>query len=231
MKKVNNEYYKAYEKRYNQIYEKNMLWSSKLPTKEVMDSILEYKITKNDKILDLGCGEGRDAIILLEQGYNVLALDYSKSVIDKCNELTNNKYINNFKQFDLIIDKIDNKFKFIYSIAVLHMFVLDEHRNKFLKFVSEHLDKNGKALICVLGDGTCENSSNIDEAFNDVERIVMNNNTKVNIASTSLRIVNWESLEKEITRNNLIIEKKWISNKIPEFNSSMCVIVSSNLKD
>lgn len=207
MEKVNNEYYKAYEKRYNQIYKKNMLWSSKLSTKEVMDFILEYKITKNDKILDLGCGEGRDAINLLEQGYNVLALDYSKSVIDKCNELTNNKYVNNFKQFDLITDTIDNKFKVIYSIAVLHMFVLDEHRDKFLKFISEHLDKNGKALICILGDGTHEKSSNIDEAFNDVERIVMNNNTKVNIASTSLRIVNWDTLEKEILRNNLVIEK------------------------
>lgn len=227
MEKLNNEYYKAYDKRYGQVYKKDMLWSSKSPTSEVIEFIEEFKINKNDKILELGCGEGRDAINLLEQGYNVLALDYSKNVIYKCNELSNNKYINNFKQFDLITDKIDDKFKFIYSIAVLHMFVLDEHRNKFLKFISEHLDKNGKALICILGDGIHEKSSNIDEAFTDVERVVMNNNTKVNIASTSLRIVNWESLEKEITRNNLIVEKKWISNTIPEFNSSMCVIVSN----
>lgn len=220
------EYYKAYDKRYKQVYEKDMLWSSKKHTKEVYDFITDNNIKTTDKILELGCGEGRDAIFLLDRGYNVLAVDCSNTVIDKCNELSEYKYVNNFKQFDLIKDKLNKKFKFIYSIAVLHMFVLYEHRNKFLSFIYNHLSRDGKALICILGDGIKEYSSDINEAFNDSKRIVMNNNTELEIASTSCRIVNWDTLEEELNKNNLKINKKWISNDIPEFSSSMCVLVS-----
>lgn len=129
------DYYKAYEKRYKQDYKENMLWSSKLFTPDVINFIDDYKVNKQDRILDLGCGEGRNAIYLLEKGYNVLAIDYSSSVIDMCNKLSSNKYERHFKQFDIIEDEKKEKFNYIYSIAVLHMFVLKEHRNKFLSFI------------------------------------------------------------------------------------------------
>ena len=89
------EYYKAYEKRYSQVYKTDSIWESNIPTKEVIDVIKKYNIKKDSKILDLGCGEGRDARYLLDNGYDVMAFDYSRSAINKCNELSNNKYINN----------------------------------------------------------------------------------------------------------------------------------------
>lgn len=67
-------YYKAYDKRYKQVYENGMLWTSNENTKDVMDVIEKYHISNKSKILDLGCGEGRDAIYLLNNGYNVLGL-------------------------------------------------------------------------------------------------------------------------------------------------------------
>ena len=105
---MKEDYYKAYEKRYSQVHQTGQLWEMHKYSREVIDTINEYNITKDDKILDLGCGEGRDAIYLLDNGYNVLAVDYSTSAIQKCNELTENKYKNNFKQFDLITDNIAN---------------------------------------------------------------------------------------------------------------------------
>ncbi len=220
-----NDYYKAYEKRYKQVYKENMLWSSTLPTPDVINFINDYKINKQDRILDLGCGEGRDAIYLLEKGYNVLAVDYSLSVIDMCNKLSSNKYKKHFRQFDIIEDEIEEKFNYIYSIAVLHMFVLREHRNKFLSFIKTHLTDNGHCLLCVLGDGKQDYTTNIKEAFKDTKRVVMNNNKKLDIATTSCKIVNWVELEKEILENDLLIEKQWVSNDIPEFNNSMCVVI------
>lgn len=220
-----NDYYKAYEKRYKQVYKENMLWSSTLPTPDVINFINDYKINKQDRILDLGCGEGRDAIYLLEKGYNVLAVDYSLSVIDMCNKLSSNKYKKHFRQFDIIEDEIEEKFNYIYSIAVLHMFVLREHRNKFLSFIKTHLTDNGHCLLCVLGDGKQDYTTNIKEAFKDTKRVVMNNNKKLDIATTSCKIVNWVELEKEILENDLLIEKQWLSNDIPEFNNSMCVVI------
>ena len=218
-------YYKAYEERYKQVYDKNMLWSSKLPTLEVIKFLKDYNAVKDDRILDLGCGEGRDAIFLLEKGYNVLAVDYSLSVINMCNKLSNNKYKDHFKQFDIIENKMGEKFKYIYSIAVLHMFVLKEHRNKFLSFIREHLTDDGYCLLCILGDGKQNYVTNINDAFKNTKRVVINNNEEIDVVSTSCKIVNWDELEKEIIENKLKIEKKWIANDIPEFVNSMCVII------
>lgn len=219
-------YYKAYDKRYCQVYTNNLLWSSKEPTKEVIEFLRKYNCYKKDLVLDLGCGEGRDAISLLDMGYNVLAVDYSINVIKKCNDLSNNKYRDHFMQFDIMKDRLNKKFKYIYSIAVLHMFVTDEHRNIFLKFVRDHLTEDGVALICVLGDGIKEYSSDITKSFENTKRVVMNNNTNLEIAATSCKIVSWETLEKEIVANGLNIKEKWVSKDIPEFTNSMCVVVS-----
>ena len=103
--------------------------------------------------MEIGCGEGRDAIFLLNKNYNIVAIDYSNTAIEKCKELSEYKYDNKFKQFDILNDKLDEKYDFIYSIAVIHMFVTEDHRNKFYKFIYEHLKQNGIALIVSMGDG------------------------------------------------------------------------------
>ena len=85
-------YYKAYETRYKQIYQNNELWTEQKPTPDVIKTIDKIKLTKTSKILEIGCGEGRDAIFLLKKNYDVLAIDYSDTVIKKCNELSKQKY-------------------------------------------------------------------------------------------------------------------------------------------
>ncbi len=90
-------YYMAYEKRYSQVYNKKMMWSSNQPTTDVINFFNKYNISKNNKVLDLGCGEGRDAIYFLDKGYNVSAVDYFKTVIEMCNKITQNKYKGNLE--------------------------------------------------------------------------------------------------------------------------------------
>ena len=104
---MKKEYYEAYEDRYKDAYDNNMLWEIKDFSKDVVKVIDDYNITKNNSILEVGCGEGRDTIHLLNMGYhNILGIDYSKILIAKCNELTNNKYVNNFKSLDIMKDKL-----------------------------------------------------------------------------------------------------------------------------
>ena len=86
---IEAKYYKAYEKRYSQVYVNNMLWSAKENTPDVVEIINQYKINKKSKILDLGCSEGSDSICLLDARDNVMAVDYSSTVIEKCYELFN----------------------------------------------------------------------------------------------------------------------------------------------
>lgn len=227
---IKNNYYKAYDERYKVNHENNILWETTKNTKEIENILKEYNIDKNSKILDLGCGEGRDAIHLLNNSYNVTAIDYSKEAIKMCNKLTDNKYNKKFKQFDLIKNNLNETFDFIYSISVLHMLVTVQHRNRFLTFINKHLNDNGICLLTVLGDGRKEYNSNIEDAFKIVKRTNINTNKEINVTNTSCKIVNWISFEKEIQENNLIITKKWISNDIPGFSSSMCVLLKKRRK-
>lgn len=227
---MKNDYYKAYDKRYRQTYENNSLWEISERTKEVIDTLKKYKITKNSNILELGCGEGRDAIYLLDNGYNVLGVDYSFTVIDKCNELTNYKYVNNFKQLDLIENSLNEKFDFIYSVAVIHMFVLDEHRNKFYNFIYDHLKDNGIALIISMGDGVLEINSDLEKAFDDTKRVNINTNKEIMVASTSCRVKKIDEMKKEIQLNNLKILEEKIIDDVPSFNKCMLFIVKKKME-
>lgn len=227
---MKNDYYKAYDKRYRQTYENNSLWEISERTKEIIDTLKKYKITKKSNILELGCGEGRDAIYLLDNGYNVLGIDYSFTVIDKCNELTNYKYVNNFKQLDLIENSLNEKFDFIYSVAVIHMFVLDEHRNKFYNFIYDHLKDNGIALIISMGDGVLEINSDLEKAFDDTKRVNINTNKEIMVASTSCRVKKIDEMKKEIQLNNLKILEEKIIDDVPSFNKCMLFIVKKKLE-
>lgn len=227
---MKNDYYKAYDKRYRQTYENNSLWEISERTKEVIYTLKKYKITKNSNILELGCGEGRDAIYLLDNGYKVLGVDYSFAVIDKCNELTNYKYVNNFKQLDLIENSLNEKFDFIYSVAVIHMFVLDEHRNKFYNFIYNHLKDNGIALIISMGDGILEINSDLEKAFDDTKRVNINTNKEIMVASTSCRVKKIDEMKKEIQLNNLEILEEKIIDDVPSFNKCMLFIVKKKLE-
>lgn len=62
---IDYNYYKAYDKRYRQVYEYDYLWSSKSPTPDVFETIKKYNIPVSASILDLGCGE--DAILYFFQ--------------------------------------------------------------------------------------------------------------------------------------------------------------------
>ena len=231
LKIINNDieknYYKAYETRYKQIYQNNELWTEQKPTPDVIKTIDKIKLTKTSKILEIGCGEGRDAISLLKKNYDVLAIDYSDTVIKKCNELSKQKYKKNFKQFDVIIDKLNEKFDFIYSVAVIHMFVNKDHRKKFLDFINDHLKEKGLALIASMGDGEKTYSSDISKSFEITDRYI-HNKTKVKIATTSCKIVNWNQFEKELENSNLRIKEKWISKEVPGFDKVMFVLIERN---
>lgn len=222
---MNKKYYEAYEERYKDVYKNNVLWSSPEETKEVLNTIDKYNITKKDSILDLGCGEGRDAIFLLNKGYNVLSIDYSNTVINKCNGITNNKYKDKFIVFDIFKDKLDTKFDFIYSVAVIHMFIDKKDRNKYYNFIYNHLNNNGYSLIISMGDGITNYKTKKKDSFNRDYKININDNKKYLITNTSCNIVDINTLTKELTNNNLNIIDIWISDNVPGFTKSICVLV------
>ena len=58
-------YYEAYEDRYKAIHSLGHAWSSDRPTPIVGEILARYGVPKTARLLELGCGEGRDALPLL----------------------------------------------------------------------------------------------------------------------------------------------------------------------
>lgn len=62
-------YFEAYDLQYRQIHQQNLQWSSDTPTPIVAEVLAEYPLSPDARVLEIGCGEGRDAFPLLQKGY------------------------------------------------------------------------------------------------------------------------------------------------------------------
>lgn len=218
-----NKYYKAYDKRYKQIHDLGLSWSVDSNTIIVEEIIKEYNLDKK-RILELGCGEGRDARYLLNKNINVLATDVSQEAINYCIN-KDKKHMNNYQVLDILNNNFKEKYDFIYSVACLHMFVLDDDRSSFFKFVYHHLNDNGLALILSMGDGSSESSSEISKSFDTVKRIHQESNMEVNIAATSCRIASFETLLNEIQKSGFDTLKYGVTSIDNHFDKIMYVLI------
>ena len=160
----------------------------------------------------------------MQQGYDILASDISPEAISFCKKKVP-EYAGKFMVLNACEDSRDETYDLIYSIAVLHMLVLEEDRNKFLTFVREHLNEEGYGLLLSMGDGEMEYSSDISNAFDKQERVHAETGTKVCIVSTSCRVVSFQTLERELEKNNLLVVEKGITSIEPGFPVIMYVLV------
>ena len=87
-------YYEAYDKRYKQVNDRRLSWSPNDNTQLIEKIISKYHLEK-EKMLEIGCGEGRDARYLLNKNYNVLATDISKEAIDAVDQVISERNIKN----------------------------------------------------------------------------------------------------------------------------------------
>ena len=188
-------YYEAYDERYKAVHKKNLRWMGYAPSDIVFEIIKKYGISADDTVLEIGCGEGRDAVYLLEKGYNLSATDVSPEAVNYCKSQYKD-FADRFDLLDAVQGKLDKKFDYIYSVAVIHMLVEDEDRQAFYAFIKEHLTENGFALICTMGDGEMERKTDVSVAFDLGERVC--EGETVLVAETSCRIVTAQTFEKEL---------------------------------
>lgn len=215
-------YYKAYDERYKTIHGMGKSWASDVPTPIVGEIAARYGIKKTDKILDAGCGEGRDALSLLRDGYNVDAIDVSPEAIDYCRKKAP-QYTERFRVFDCLAGEHAGKYDFVYSVAVIHMLTEDADRRAFFDFVKNSLTSSGKALVCSMGDGRAEHISDPRRAFDIAERT--HDGEKVRVAETSCRIASFETLEAEIRASGLSVIEKGITSSPPEFSKMLYFVL------
>ena len=216
------EYYKAYEDRYKTIHQKGASWFSNTPTPIVMELLEKYGISLSSPILEIGCGEGRDAKALLEKEYCLKATDVSPEAISYC-KAAFPEHISNFQTLDCLKDHHPFSYTFIYSVAVIHMLVPSKDRTDFYQFIYQHLTENGLSLICTMGDGKIERETDIRKAFRVEER--EHSSGSIPVSSTSCKMVSFSTFEKELKENRFTIIEKGLTESFPDFPILMYALV------
>ncbi len=101
------------------------------------------------KVLDIGCGEGKDAVFLARNGYNVTAFDASEQGLSKARELAdiNGVKIDFFKA-DVRDFRLDTNYDIIFSSGIFH-YIPHELRESVVNNLKAHTTPNGINVINV----------------------------------------------------------------------------------
>lgn len=215
-------YYEAYNDRYKTIHQKGYSWFSDSPTPLVTEILQKYNIPLSAPILEIGCGEGRDAKALLGKGYCLKATDISAEAISYC-KTTFPEYASNFEILDCLKDDHPFSYDFIYAVAVIHMLVTDRDRTAFYQFIYQHLTEHGISLICTMGDGNIERETDIRNAFQTQKR--EHKTGTISVASTSCKMVSFSTFEEELAGNHFTIIEKGLTESFPDFPVLMYALV------
>ena len=214
-------YYEAYDERYRTAHARGIRWMGDARSPVVSEVIGRYGL-ENVPMLELGCGEGRDAIPLLERGSDLTATDISPEAIDYCKKLCP-AHRERFRMLDCVKERLDSRFGFVFAVAVVHMLLLDEDRDGFYRSVRDHLSDDGIGLVCSMGDGELEWMSDISTAFTLQEREA--GGDTIWVAGTSCRMVDFARFEAEILRNGLSVVEMGLTAIEPEFSQVMFAVV------
>ncbi len=112
-------------------------------------------IPSGGKILDVGCGSGRDVLAFSKMGYNVTAFDASESIVELAKEKTG---------LNILVMKMEdiaweNEFNGIWSVASLLHLRKDEFRDVINK-CSVALKDNGSIFVSLkMGTGEGEDNN------------------------------------------------------------------------
>ena len=105
------------------------------------------KLSNQQTILEVGCGNGRDAKFLASQGHLVTGLDRSAEAIELCKKLYSDDSLEFFFGTITDIAKINKKkYDLIYSRFVIHAMSLNEEI-KTLNMSHKLLNKNGQFFV------------------------------------------------------------------------------------
>jgi len=114
--------------------------------------ITKYFTKKNTLVLDAGCGAGREARWLAENGYRVIGVDFSSPMLKKANEIKNNK-IKFIKGNLKNLSFSDKAFDYAVLIhGVLPIIPKKEERIKILKEIYRVLKPEGILIFSTVLD-------------------------------------------------------------------------------
>ncbi|MFT5819361.1 MAG: tellurite methyltransferase [Crocinitomix sp.] len=131
---------------YNQYYLSENLFGTPYP-----ELVSYFKTCKVGNVLDLGCGQGRDALFLAQLGFSVTAVDSSEVGISQMLDVSKNQGL---KLNGLVADIYEwddfSSFDYVLLDSMFHF--LKEDRTKELRFIHkifEGIKTGGIVVFCI----------------------------------------------------------------------------------
>lgn len=115
------------------------------PEKTIVENI---EVFKKGSVLDIACGDGRNALFLLKKGFEVTGVDFSIKALERLEAFAQrSNYLLNTKQIDL---SIPNSLK---NIGIFDNIIINHYRldKKQLEHIKKHITNNGILFICGFG--------------------------------------------------------------------------------
>jgi 2-polyprenyl-3-methyl-5-hydroxy-6-metoxy-1,4-benzoquinol methylase len=115
------------------------------PEKSLSENITCFK---KGSVLDIACGDGRNTLFLLEQGFNVTGIDFSNKALERLRMFAkSNNYAVNTKQIDLSVPNSLNAIGTFDNILINH-YRLNKDQ---LESIESHISEEGILFVCGFG--------------------------------------------------------------------------------
>lgn len=136
---------------YDKFYQTENLFGDPYP--ELVDFFIEYP--RRMKVLDLGCGQGRDAIALARLGYSVTGVDHSTVGIAQMNQIGKNEglaligLVTDIYSFDRV-----SEFDIVLMDSMFHFAKKDKEKEVgLIKKVISEIKTRSIVVFCIQNTG------------------------------------------------------------------------------
>jgi len=146
-------------------------WATDMnPSLFAQEFVEELKDNKLSKILEVGCGNGRDSIFFSRAGMNVTAIDVSPSAIELAQSNAAKEEITNIRFMVANVEELpftDNEFESLFTLSVIH----STNLKKTISQIARVVRKGGLVFIYLYANteyvnGKVENHITVDDFIN-----------------------------------------------------------------
>ena len=134
---------------YDEIYQQQDYYWGFKPSATCYKVLEMMPPTKHLKLLDIGCGEGRNAVFFARNGYDVTAFDLADTGVEKTRKLAEKLgvKVNVFKA-NINKYRLTEKYDILFSTGVLH-YIPPELRTEIFENYKEYTEDNGIHMFSV----------------------------------------------------------------------------------